>query len=237
MIRNIKVMGLALMAVLALSAVATASAQAGKLTSTGPVTLTGTLTGAASANAFVGFGGETTCSKASYTGHKYNVTPHVFIPSGESSFTVTPNYGTCSYKNGMTSFIATVDMNGCDYALHLEEQIGLFEFKAKTTVVCPVGQHITITLFTTTPEHTAGNSFCHLTITEKASGYTGLVATDTANGKVDINGTVAGITADKKSPSGSLLCVEEINNTAKQTLDFTLEGKSEKGLATGISLS
>jgi hypothetical protein len=237
MIRNLKAMGLALVAVLALSAVAASSAWAGKLTSDGPVTLTGTLTGKENANVFIGFGGETTCSKATYTGHKYNVTPHVFIPSGESSITLTPNYGVCKYTNGPTTFIATVDMNGCDYALHLEEQVGLFEFKTKTTIVCPTGQHITMTLFTTAGEHTAGKSFCHFTITEKAAGYTGLIATDTANGKVDLTGTVEGISADKKSPGGSILCVEEMTANAKISLDMTFEGKNEKGVATPVELS
>ena len=93
MARNLKALGLALFVVFALSAVAAsaASAQVGKLTSDGPVTLFGTQTGEAKNNALIAFGGETTCTKASYTAHKYNVTPHDDIPSGESSITITPN--------------------------------------------------------------------------------------------------------------------------------------------------
>lgn len=236
MIRNLKATGLALVAVLALSAVASSSASAGKLTSDGPVTLTSTLTGAENANGFIGFGGQILCSKAVYTAHKYNVTPHVFIPSGESSITLTPNYGTCKYTNGPTTFITTVDMNGCDLALHLEEQVGLFEFKTKTTIVCPTGQHITITFFTTAAKHTGGQSFCHITVTEKAGGYTGLIATDTANGKIDLTGTAEGLTADKKG-SEPVLCQEEMTANAKVSLDMTFEGKDEKGAATPVELS
>lgn len=236
MIRNLKAFALALVAVCAVSAAASASAQANKLTSDGPVTLTGTLTGVESANAFTGFGGNVTCPKATYAGHKYNETPVKFIPSGESTITLSSSYGQCTYRNGPTSFIVTVDMNECDYVLHLEEQIGLFEFSVKTTIVCPTGKHITMTFFTTAAKHTAGESFCHVTITENAAGYTGLKATDTGNGKVDLTGTAEGIKADKKG-SEPFLCVEETTENAKVSLDLTFEGKDEKGGATAIELS
>lgn len=238
MARNLKALGLALFAVFALGAVAAsaASAQVGKLTSDGPVTLFGSQTGGMEKNALVAFGGETTCTKASYTAHKYNVTPHDVIPSGESSITITPNYGSCVYRNGPTAWFATYDMNGCDFALHLGTTKAANEYNTTTTIVCPVGQHITVTLFTTAAEHTAKNSFCHFTLTEKVAGYPGLIATDTKNGKVDLNGTVENITAHKKG-SEPVLCVESMNATAKIALDITLEGKDKTGAATPISLS
>lgn len=238
MARNLKALGLALIAVLALCAVAAsaASAQNGKLTADGPVTLFGTQTGEKSKNSVAAFGGETTCEKATYTAHKYNVTPHALIPSGESSITITPNYGLCKYTNGPVTWFVTIDMIDCDYALHLEGEKAANVYNTKTTIVCPAGQHITAKLYTTAPEHAAEKSFCHFTITEKAAGYTGFIATDTKNGKVDLNGTISNITADKKGAE-PILCVEEMNNTAKIDVDITLEGKDKAGAATPISLS
>lgn len=239
MSRNLKVLGLALVVVFALCAVAAsaASAQVGKLTSTGPVTLFGTQTGTKEKNARVAFGGETTCEKASYTAHKLKVTPHELIVSGESSMTITPTYGLCAYRNGGgTVWRVTYDMNGCDYALHLEAKKAANEYNTKTTIECPSGQHITLTLFTTETEHLAGNAFCHFTITEKAAGYTGPTAIDTQNGKVDLNGPVENITADKKG-SEPILCQESMINNAKINLDITLEGKDKVGNPTAISLS
>jgi hypothetical protein len=237
MTRNLKALGLTLAVAFALCAVAAsaASAQVGKLTADGPVTLTGALTGEPKKNNFTMFG-ETTCEKATYTAHKLKVTPHELIVSGESSMTITPKYGLCVYRNGPIVWRVTVDMNGCDYALHLETEKAANEYNTKTTIECPVGQHITLTVFTTEAEHLAGNAFCHFTITEKAAGYTGFIATDTKNGKVDLNGTISNITADKKGAE-PILCVEEMTNTAKIDVDITLEGKDKAGAATAISLS
>ncbi len=238
MARNLKALGLALIAVFALSAVAAsaASAQNGKLTSDGPVTLFGTQTGAMNSNALSAFGGETTCNNATYTAHKYNVTPHALIPNGESSITITPKYGLCKYTNGPVTWLVTIDMIDCDYALHLEGEKAANIYNTKTTIVCPAGQHITAKLYTNATQHAAENSFCHITITEKAGGYTGLTATDTKNGKVDLTGTIENISADKKGVEG-ILCVEEMSNIVKIALDITLEGKDGAGKATPISLS
>jgi hypothetical protein len=142
------------------------------------------------------------------------------------------------YRNGPIAWLVTVDMNGCDYALHLGTTKAANEYNTTTTIVCPVGKHITATLFTTMAEHLKPHSFCHFTITEKVGGYPGLVATDTKNGKVDINGTVENITGDKApTEEPGLLCPAEMSNTVKIALDITLEGKDGAGKATDISLS
>ena len=97
-------------------------------------------------------------------------------------------------------------MNGCDYVLHLEETTGAEdEYGVRATTICPVGKHVTITIFATAAKHTANEPFCHETITENVAGYTGLTAKNTTNGKIDINGTITGITVDKKSPTGAPL--------------------------------
>jgi hypothetical protein len=241
MIRNLKALGLALVAVFALSAVvaSAASAQVGTLTSTGPVTLDGVNTGVASANQLTAFEGTTQCPNVTYTGHKYNVTPHTFIPNDVSTVTITPHYGLCSAKIGAATFPATVNMNGCDYVFHLEGTTpGVDTYTVKATVVCPETKHITIEIFATAAKHTSKEAFCHITITENPEGYLGLHATDTTNGKVDITGEIKGITAHKERIGGSILCpVKETTNAATLSQDVTIEGKNEAGGVTSISLS
>jgi hypothetical protein len=257
MIRNLKALGLALVAVFALSAVVASAASAqvkpGTLTSTGPVTLIGTQTApvgeedVTKKNFLSAFGGTTTCATAKYTGHKAltllqtedpETKKHELIPNDVSEITITPHYGVCNTKILASNFPTTVDMNGCDYTFDLKETTpGVDTYTVRATVICPKDKHITITIFATAAKHTSNEPFCHVTITENAAGYLGLHATDTTNGKIDITGTVAGISADKKSPTGSILCPEETTNTAELTQDVTVEGKNEAGGATTISLS
>lgn len=241
MIRNLKVLALALTAAFALSAVAASAAlaQNGTLTSDGPVTLIGIQTGVSSSNVWSMFGATTECSSTLYTYHKYEETPHKFISNGATTFTVTPHYGACIIRVGGSSFATTIDMNGCDFALHLEgtKLGGTDEYLTKTTIVCPAGQHITKTIYASAAKHASHEPFCHLTITENAAGYAGFIAKDTTNGKIDISGKIEGISADKKSPTGSILCPEEATAAGSMSEDVTLEGRNEMGVATSISLS
>jgi hypothetical protein len=94
MIRNLKVLGLALVAVLAMSAVvaSAAMAQNGLITSDGPVTLTGSETGA-NTNFWDAFGLQLTCPGSTTVGHKVGTSEP--IPSGSSEITATPNYKNC----------------------------------------------------------------------------------------------------------------------------------------------
>ena len=241
MIRNLKVLGLALAAVLALSAVVASAAMAqktqGELTADGPVTLIGTQTGAATDNALTAFGGETQCPNATYTGHEYNVTPHEPIDAttnaGKTTVTITPHYGSCT----ALGFPATIDMNGCDYVFHIEKTNVNGGYDVKSTVPCPSGQHITLTIFISSTKHTENKPFCHITITENAAGYAGLEVKTTTGGHLGITGTATGITADKKSTAGSILCPEETTNTASLKQDVTVTGKNNLGQDTALSLT
>jgi hypothetical protein len=237
-------------AVLALTLVALsaplAQAQQGMLTSDGPVTLTGTptedqdgravltatQTGEASANSLTAFGGTTQCPNAIYTGHEAAVTPHEGIADGATSITITPHYGKC------TTFGApsTIDMNGCDFQLDLEATNGTDKYAAKSTITCPTEKHITITVFSMAKFHNEGKPFCHITITESAGGYAGISATDTTNGEVDFSGTITGISADKTSPTGNILCPTESTSVASLTQDLSAEGKDEAGETVLIGL-
>jgi hypothetical protein len=230
MTRNLKVLGLALVAVFAMSAMAASSASAQKLTSDGPVTLLGTQTGAAGSNKLSAFGGKTECASAKYTGHKVNVTPHEKIPSGASQATITPHYGVCNTNFIGINFSTTVDMNGCDYVFDLLTKTAVGTYPVRATVVCPAGQFIKVTLYSS-GTHTS--PFCTLTITHNPAGYLGLHATNGTGGHINIAGTIKGIEAHKQ---GSFPCpgTPETTTTAELALDVTVESTPA---GTAISLS
>lgn len=228
--RYIKALGLAFVAALALSAVVASAASAqGKLTSDGPVTLDATETGGVTANSLTAFGNATRCPGSSYTGHEYNKTPHALIPSGASTATFTPKYVNCVSIQGGSELPTTVDMNGCDYVMHIGATVGVGKTYAATAdVVCPAGQHILVTAFSG-----GGHAFRLCTVTVgPQTGLAGAHFTDTGNGHVDLTGTFKGI---KSSRSG--LCGASSTETAEFHIDVTGSGTNAAGGATPVSLS
>ena len=240
MIRNLKAQGLALMAVFTLTAMAasTASAQQGTLTSDGPVTLIGTETGEPNDNSISMFGTTIRCPGSTYTAHKYNVTPHTVIPSGATTATITPHYNPCEVPGVGT---ATIDMNGCDFVLHLGETTGgvAGTYGVTADVVCPAGKQIEITIWTSGTPHTNA-TFCSIDFPAQ-TGLKGAHATDTGNGHIDIKGTFEGITATKTLHGGGLLCPHQHTAEAKFNIDVTVKGSTggtiPPGTETKISLS
>ena len=104
MIRNLKVLGLALVAVLALGAMAASAAYAeepAELTTEGTV-LSGSQSGT---HKFIANGNEVTCKTATFTGTTKN---------GDREPTVKPTYNECHIIIGFT-FNATVTNQGCSY--------------------------------------------------------------------------------------------------------------------------
>ncbi len=235
--RYLKNLGLALVSVLVIGAVAASMASAqGKFTSTGPVTLIGTLTGTESENALTAFGFTIACPAATYTGHKLNATPHELVPNGATAITVTPNYGAC--RLFATGLGATVDMNGCDYVLDLENTTGgADEYLVRFTITCPSNQHIKLTMFTNV-SHSEANHFCDVTITENILGKVGLRAKGTTNGTFDIVGAVGSFEADKAAgPDKGILCPASETMNALLDIDITVSGRNASGGATSIGLS
>ncbi len=232
MIRNLKALGLALVAVFAMSAIAAtaASAQNGTLTSDGPVKLVGKNT-AGGINKLTALGISVECPNAHYTGFKYEQTPHVFIPNDVSTFTVTAEYGKC--KTSLDGD-ATVDMNGCDYNFHLTGTSGVDEYTLSTTVKCPPNAHIVVTAWFTTGGDNGSAAPCKMTILQKATDYEGLRAVDNTNGTGRVKGTIEGIEAEG---TGGFPCPNGLTKTAKLEIDATLNGLNEAGGATGVGLS
>jgi uncharacterized protein (DUF1499 family) len=217
----------------------------GALTSDGPVTLTGTDTGV-EANRLEAFGAFYECPGSTYTGHKYNVTPHTFISSGATTITISPKYkektaeGAPNCK-GSLGTSATIDMNGCDYVAHLgettpaENEVGTYG--VTFDVVCPAGKEITVTIWLSESQHTTEPTKpkCIVHIPSQA-GLSGAHATETGNGTIDLTGTIIGITA--KQTRNTILCPAGTHTIeGKFKLDVNVTGKNEAGAATAISLS
>ena len=244
MIRNLKVLGLALAAVFALSAVAAsvAAAHQGTLTSTGPVTLKGTETGAAGSNALTMSGLSVECPGSTFTGHKYNVTPHAPIPVPATTFTITPHFkqGNHNCRTNPGNFPTTIDMNGCDYVLHLGVTTGgvAHTYGVTYDIVCPVEKEITITTWTNTTDHTNNVTlFCTLHIPPQ-NGLPGEHATDTTNGNIDLTGTMTGVrVVQTKSEHAPVLCPAKETTTASWHTDVTVSGVNGAGGATSISIT
>jgi hypothetical protein len=242
MIRNLKVLGIALAAVFAMSAVAAsaASAQQGKLTSDGAFTLKTTETGAATANALTAFGLETQCPGSTIVGHKFTepAVPNVLIPSGA---TATPTYVNCVTKVGASNFPTTVDMNGCDYVakLGVTTPAGNKEGTYGVTfdIACTPPNEIVVTVFTNAADHLANKPMCKLDV-KAQTGLTGAHVTYPAAGTdVNITGTVKGIHVQKTFTTHIALCPTATTAVAEFHIDVTAKGFDAAGNATNISIS
>ena len=250
MIRNLKTFGLALVGVFALSAAvsAVASAQQGTLTSTGPVTLTGEETPKPpepGKNALTYNGLRVECNESTYTGHKYNVTPHTLIPVGATTFTITPHYkqtgvGTENCKVNPGEFRATVDMNGCDYVAHIGGTTGgvVGTYTVTFDIVCPVGKEITLTVWTSGADDTNGVVPMCIQHIPAQAGLGGAHLTDTGNGHIDLTGPIKNIKVTQtKSTTHPILCPHKEAPVAELDIDVTLKGHNAAGEPTSISLS
>jgi hypothetical protein len=254
MVRKLKVLGVALVAVFALSAVAASAAlaQNGLLTSTGPVKLTGALTGAKNEDSLTVFGGVVTCANAKYTGSKiltdfqtnFEGKIHEPLPSGSSNVTIVPAYGSCITTQAGIEFPTTIDMNTCDFEFDLGTTIEANKYKIKATEECtklvpekPALETIKVTVFANSTKHVESKPFCVLDITKKTDRGEFITATDTLNGSIDITGTISFIKSDRESPTGSILCPKEETNLGVWHFDLSITGDNALGNATAVSLS
>lgn len=251
MIRNLKALGVALVAVFALSAVVASAASAqGKLTSDGPVTLTGTETGVGT-NFLKAFGLKVECPGSTYTGHKILTVKeteegkkHVLIPSGETEVTLTPTFVNCKVP-GQT-WTVTVTMNGCDFQALIGPNKGPDTYAPSASLKCPtvggVKQEVTLEFWTNGVLHTS-TPFCVVHFGETGNqNRTGAHLTDTTQGGVandiDLNGVFTNISATRTaSASHPLLCPETSTATAELSVDLTIKGHNSLKEPTGVGLS
>lgn len=135
MIRNLKALGLALVAIFALGAMAASAASADALTAESyPVTLTGAHDAGFAADTFITTAGSVKCPDATY---------HGTIKEASTTITVTPEFNSpkdsCTIGGGIP---AIIDTNGCDFLFH----IGTGTLTTGTVdLVCPAGKDLTVT--------------------------------------------------------------------------------------------
>jgi hypothetical protein len=240
MIRNLKALGLALIAVFAMSATA-AQAQTGLLTSDGPVTGYGTeISG--ETNAFTVFGQTFECPGSIFTIHKYRTTPHEFVSSGATTFTVTPHYEAVNHSCGTaTGLFITVHMNNCDFDFHIgetTEKAGTYGVKAAVNCESSAQGYIALEIFTDTSEEVKA---CEIRIPGSAFNQDLTGAHLTNNGEhVDLTGTFTGLHMSR-TPG---LCGAVEKTTNGTTVPYgtyqvavTLRGTNEEGGTTPISIS
>jgi hypothetical protein len=203
----------------------------GLLTSDGPVTLTGSDNGPTT-NAFTAFGASTECSSGTYTGHKLGSTTEP-VESGSTTVTITPDYEQpCSATGGRQ---ATIEMNGCDYVLHVGGKISASTFGVTTDIVCPEGKTILFSVWNAGSAHEVALRFCTLGISSQ-TGLSGAHLTSTpSSDDLNLNGTFTGVKALR---TGSCLADGKGLLTAEGKLhvDATVTGTNAKGEATGITV-
>jgi hypothetical protein len=116
MIRNLKALGLALIAICAMGAVAASAASAVEFHS--EKTSTALSGSQVNVNKFTTDSGEITCAKATFSGTTSAVN------TTEPTQTVTPSYSEC-HLIFIFTFNVTVDMNGCAYVLHANGEVDI----------------------------------------------------------------------------------------------------------------
>ncbi len=243
MTRNLKALGLALMAAFAMSAVAASAASAqtnGKLTADGPVTLTGVQTGEELANSLTAFGDILVCKGSTYTGHrvisqetteKDPGKEHELIEPGESTATITPHYKDCT-QPGTTRHVV-VDMNGCDYVFHVGETTGgEHTYGVTADVVCPPNQKIKVTVW----NQATSILLCEITVGAQ-NGLKGahLKHTTSPADDIDLEGKFEGVHAQKHG-----LCLfgaTSTTTTAQLHVDVTITGHDIFGDPTPVTIT
>jgi len=255
MIRNLKALGLALVALFALAALgaSTASAANGQLhafktTNTkeavSPFTLTGTETGSAT-NRLTAFKSFVECPGSTYTGHAVLThaettagKKHQLLTTNAETVTITPHYATACYSTAL-KFPTTVTMNGCDYVFHLQETTGVGDtYGILATLECPTGKTPEVEVYKIGSTHESANLKCTITVDPNAEGYKGLHATDTTNDHIDISGTIEGIkTTEEVGPAGGCLSAETTDLNGKLDVDITVDAHDEEGKTLGVGIT
>lgn len=232
MIRNLKMLGLSLAAVVVLGAVSASAALAqtqGMLTTDGAsVTLDITETGAAGSNAITVGGTKIECAGTTYVGHEAGSTTKP-VPNKAKEVTVTPTYKTCQATVKKVVFPGTITMNGCDYVYHIGNTVAANTYATTADIVCPAGQVIQIEFFMDA-KHTI--KLCETTI-NPGVGLAGPHLTSTpADDDVDVVGSEAA-----KGKESGVGCEETGEVTDKFDIDLTAKGTNSTGGATGITVT
>lgn len=226
MTRNLKALGLALVAVFAMTAVLASAAQALKVVMPGEgESITAWLTGETVAHEgisgllhkFTLAGGQgISCEEPTFV---------ATVKNGNTSVTVVPTYDNCDAKIGNETLGATITMNDCDYLFHGGVEVSSTTFKeGEVDLVCPAGKVVEIHVYKDVKHN---EELC----TYKVAGFTNNKANEFHNegtgatSDVKITTTATGIATTR---TGSLLC-GAASTTGTYTGSTTVIAKQDLG--------
>jgi hypothetical protein len=222
MIRNLKALSLALVAVAALSALAASSASAAdKFTTTKESAI---VTGVSHDNVFKVTNPDVRveCTTSKFIGTlKNNAEEATVFATYNGTKNVVPHTTHCNTSIGTTG---TVDMNECDYVLTgatTQKDAGLTD--AVIHVVCPAGGEIVIT-----------TSLCSITIPGQTPTEGGVTYKNEAGGKVKVTATATGITYTTQGPFCGLGGLPAEANNADYNGTVVVSGFEDKGLVKDV---
>ncbi len=237
MTRNLKALGLALVAVLAMTAFAASAAQA---TSPAEVTAEGgqaTIDGLQEGELTVFTRGArtVTCETADL---------HADVTNGAGSITAFPTYEDCHANLGLP---ATVTMNDCHFNFSLTENSG-GTFTAVSGLECAdPNEKVEIHVYNNHTDHTAGTSQCTYTFGEQGNKNTIELTNKPAEGETpkdwvtaDIN--VGGIVSTRPNNTthghgGLLSCGAENHTTGTLVGQASLKGTDDEENYVGVTVS
>jgi hypothetical protein len=236
MIRNLKILGLALGAAFALGAVSASSAMATTepvasfVAGEYPVTYTGTQDGANHRITFPGGTGELTCSSSHFDAVGSFTKSTTFV-------TLTPTYSGCNTVLNEPSLDAvnptTVTHNGCTYTYTVHEEISGSigdEWRGDVHLLCPEGvKGIEIHVWDTEEDHLKNNATKCTYLIEPQTIKGIVYRNDTKNGDVTIEGKELLFTVKKTSGNFEVCGVG--TQTARYNGNITLDSLNKNGEA------
>lgn len=242
MMRNLKVLGLALAAMFAMSAVVASAASAQAVLTTeggGNVTLTGEQEGT---NVLVRGARNVTCVE----GHLAGIGE---VATNATEATLEPTYKNCDTNLGGP---ATVTNTGCSYKLKISADAGTPEdtWTATAGLHCNEGKHILVQAYLNASAHSSGSVSCAYTFTDWTGGKgtqhnqnlgTIDITNKAANPPVtpknylQVHLNVGGVVSTRVVGS-ALLCGPEVHTTGELTGTGYIKGKQGAN-DVGITLS
>lgn len=212
--RNLKVLGLAFVAMFAVSAVTAAVASADDFTAEKyPVTLTGK--NLAANDQFIMTTGTVNCKTASYTGT---------VSAATTRVVVTPSYSNCT----AFGFPAIIDVNGCRYE---------FNIGAGTTgdadIGCDIGTAITVTAIS------AGTVKCNVFISGQTLITGTMTYSNTGSGttrEVVVNASLSGIDYSHVGGTGVGACTFGTGTNGTLNASGIVTGEEDKSSPAHIGI-
>jgi hypothetical protein len=211
MIRSLKVMGLALVAVLALTAVAASAASAAEFHSEASSTF---IHGEQSVeNVFTVNSRTVTCKEATFTGTQTG--------TATTTLTIHPTYGNCT-AFGLPAKVSTA---GCNYQFN--QPTGSGPFSGTVNIVCETGSKIEINVNEGTCNITvaAQGPLSSLTYTNEGSG---------SSRAVSVGANVSGISSTVSG--GILACGTNGTRSATYTGTVLTKGFTNSGMGTEVGV-